>query len=153
MHRFDLEVSPIKRKIVNRSIGVIIVAFSLLLVAFVSVFVLHLDFYLKKPQDKFAAAWQSDMTLLEKSGKLPKEWQEIKEISVKGQASPATEWVEDVLPPISATKKGKYRLNIFVIHWIDGYRYGVVIQYDLVDIQTQNVVSEIGRTLKLGFVY
>ena len=137
----------------NRSVGTVLIISSLLLGIFISFTFLHLDFYLKKPQDKFAAAWQADIQLLEKSGKLPKEWKEIREISVKGQASPVTEWVGEVTPPIPAFKAGKYRLNVFVIHWIDGYRYGVVIQYDLVDLKSQNVVSEIGRTLKLGYVY
>ena len=137
----------------NRSTGAVLTISSIVMLLFIGIVAFHLDFWLLKPEQKFAEAWRSDMHLLEQSRKLPPEWKEIREISVKGQASPVTEWISQVSPPIQATKDGRYRLNVFVIHWLEGYRYGVVIQYDLIDLKTQNTVSELGRTLKLGFVY
>jgi hypothetical protein len=113
----------------------------------------HVAYWIKPPAEKFLVSWTDDVQLLEKNQKLPKEWKDIKEISVKGDNSPVQEWIQKIKPPITKKATGRYRLEVFIIHWIDGYRYGTVVQYDLVDLVTNNTIWEISRTYKLGFIY
>jgi hypothetical protein len=113
----------------------------------------HVGYWMKPPAEKFLISWSEDVQLLEKTQKLPKEWKEIKEISIKGDNSPVQDWIQKIKPPITKKASGRYRLEIFIIHWIEGYRYGTVVQYDLVDLVTNNTVWEISRTYKLGIVY
>jgi hypothetical protein len=111
------------------------------------------SFWLSPPAAKFQRAWNEDVQLLEKSAKLPPEWQSIKEIAVTGDNSPVQTWLPGATAPIKTDPQGKYRLNVFAIHWLEGFRYGVVIQYHIVDLSNQNTIWELGRTLKLGIVY
>jgi hypothetical protein len=137
----------------NKKIGLVLVVVGVLSTLLVLVIAADLDFWFSNPEGKFAKSWKNDIHLLEQSHKLPPEWKQIKEISVKAANYPAQDWIADIAAPISSQKTGRYRLDVFVIHWLDGYRYGVVLQYNLVDLKNQNTIWELGRTLKLGFVY
>ena len=112
-----------------------------------------IDFALLKPQEKFARAWKNDVNLMQTSGALPAAWSDIERIEIKSEPSPARDWLEKTTPPIATTKHGKYKLQLFAIHWIDENRYGVTLEYWLNETATGNTVWETARTLKLGFVY
>ena len=137
----------------NKRVGLTLIIFSVILVGWVAYVTLGLGYWLLPPEQKFAQSWKTDIALLEKSQKLPKQWNDIKEVSLRAAAGPAQDWIAGHPNPISSQILGHYKLDIFVIHWLEGYRYGVVIQYNLVDLKNQNTVWELGRTLKLGFVY
>ncbi len=114
---------------------------------------LRLNYWLSPPKEKFFESWSADLDNLKSSGKLPKAWDEIKQISVKSDNSPAQDWLATTPPIIKTNSHGNYRLEIFVIHWIEGTRYGVVVQHSLLDLQNNNTVWELSRTYPLGFVY
>lgn len=137
----------------RRGVGVTLLLASLATLLLVGAVALKADYWAAPPEEKFAKSWEQDIRLLESSQKLPKEWKAIKEVTVKAANSPAQEWIEHKKAPITTDPKGSHRLEVFVIHWIEGYRYGVVFQYNLVDLTNHNTTWELGRTLKLGFVY
>ena len=105
------------------------------------------------PQEKFVVAWKRDLLLLEKSQKLPPQWKNIRRIEVRSEPSPARDWLEHVTPPIAVNPSGLFELHLFVIHWINEGRYGVILEYSLLDTKTGNTIWEAARTLKLGLVY
>lgn len=147
--RANINTGGFLRKGIGLTLLVVSVT-SLILVCFT---VLHIDYWLAPPYEKFKRSWAEDVLLLEKSKSLPKEWDSIREIAIKSDNSPAQDWIAETQAPITVTSKGNYRLDVFVIHWLEGYRYGVVLQYNLVDLRNQNTIWELGRTLKLGWVY
>lgn len=112
------------------------------------------QFWLLTPKEKFLTAWSQDLELLSKSGNLPKEWENIREVALKTDNSPAQDWISGVKPPIPTNQNGTYRLDVFVVHWLEGYRYGAILTYSLVDTRrNDNTVWELSRTHKLGIVY
>jgi hypothetical protein len=140
-------------KLSSHSIGLLLIAFAVLALAVGSYHFFRIGFWLLKPAEKMASAWSDDIRLLEKSRKLPKEWNQIREVSIRADNSSIQEWLKELRPPIHRDPKGKYRLDIFLVFWIEGYRYGTVVQYYLVDLQNENTIWEDGRTFKLGIVY
>jgi hypothetical protein len=137
----------------RRGIGATLVLASIATVGMIVFYAANLTFWLSPPAEKFKMAWAEDIKLLERSGKLPKEWKQIKDIQVSADNSPAQEWLPDIKPPIAMSQDGHYRLDVFLVHWIEGKRYGAIVQYNLIDTSTNNTEWELGRTLKLGLVY
>ena len=116
-------------------------------------YTLKINFWLATPAEKMAMTWSEDLKLLENSRKLPPQWKDIREVSVKADNSEIQNWLKDLHPDIPMVKNGNYRLEVFLVFLIEGYRYGAVAQYHLVDLRTNNTVWEDGRTFKLGIVY
>ena len=114
---------------------------------------LKVSFWMATPAEKMAVTWSNDLRLLESSRKLPPQWRDIKEVSVKADNSEIQNWLKDLHPDIPMIKTGNFRLEVFLVFFIEGYRYGVVTNYHLVDLRNNNTVWEDGRTFKLGIVY
>lgn len=110
-------------------------------------------FWFAPPANKFALATRTDMKLLEKNHYLPKAWSKIKSIEISSDASHVQDWLKADAFDIAKVNSGEFTLNIFVSEWIDGYRYGALVQYDLIDIKSKNTVWELNRTYKLGWMY
>jgi hypothetical protein len=112
------------------------------------------QFWLLTPKEKFLSAWRTDLRLLEQSKSLPAEWKNIRTISVRTDNSPAQDWVINLIPPIATNPNGTYKLDIFIVHWLEGYRYGAIMTYSLIDTRNNNnTIWELSRTHKLGIVY
>ena len=137
----------------RKNIGIILLLISLTCLGCMAFFYFRVGFFLKPPHEKLLVSWREDVQLLEESKKLPKEWGEIREITINSDNSPVHDWLDRIKPPIQKNPRGKYRLEAFLNQWIEGYRYGVVIQYKLIDMTNSNTVWELGRTYKLGFQY
>ena len=151
----------------GKKIGLILLLASLVAIVWIAYVQLGVSYYTKPPYSKLIASWTDDVHNLEKMKKLPKEWSEIRELDIKGDNSwPIQDWLGKIRdqkpkpgseslqkPPIKLNPKGRYKLEVFLIHWIEGYRYGAVIQYHLVDLATTNTIWELDRTYHLGFVY
>ena len=120
---------------------------------FVTLLRADVGFWFATPAKKFAMATRNDMKLLEKNHSLPKIWSKIKKIELSSDASHVQDWLNADAFDIPKTNNGDYTLDIFVSEWIDGYRYGALVQYDLIDIKTKNTVWELNRTYKLGIIY
>lgn len=140
-------------KNVRKGIGLTLILASIATLFLIAFVVFRADYWLMHPKEKFLHSWQEDVKLLEATNKLPKEWQEIGKVALSSDNSPAQHWLENIRPPIQIKKDGQYRLDVFVIHWIEDTRYGAVVQYNIVDMKTQNTIWELGRTFKLGYIY
>ena len=129
------------------------IALAIVLMVIISAQRADVSFWFAPPAKKFAMATRTDMTLLEKNHYFPKVWSNIKSIEVSSDASHVQDWLKADAFDIPKKSNGDYSLNIFVSEWIDGYRYGALVQYDLIDIKTKNTVWELNRTYKLGIIY
>jgi hypothetical protein len=137
----------------NKNVGLILVVSALAVALWVAWFGLDVNYWLAPPHDKMNISWSRDVRLLEESGRLPPQWTEIKDISIRADNSPIQDWLMALKAPIRRNPNGQYRLDVFLIHLIEGNRYGAVIQYNLVDLRDENTIWEAGRTLKLGLIY
>lgn len=137
----------------RKKTGIVLIVTSIVCLAWVSFFYFRIDFYVLPPPQKLLTTWTEDIQNLEKSKSLPKEWAEIRKVIVNSDNSPVHEWLEKIKAPIKVSEKGRYDLEVFMVQWIDGYRYGVMTQYKLTDITNSNTIWEMGRTYKLGIQY
>jgi hypothetical protein len=144
------EQNSIRGAHVRKGFGFLLVLAALGVAAVVAAQVYNLDYWLLPSKQKFAQTWKKDVLALEASGRLPEGWGQIREISLKTDNSPAQMWVENVDVPIKKNKDGLFKLDVFVIHWIEDDRYGALIQYNLVDQRNGNTTWELSRRLPVG---
>lgn len=149
-------------------LGLILVGLSIIGILTLAAISFRVGYLIKSPYEKLVATLNEDIKNLAASKKLPPAWNDIKEIKFKGDNTwPVQDWLTKLSPPktspapkkiptkpaIVAKANGRFRLDIFLIHWIEGYRYGAVVQFQLIDLATTNTVWELDRTYKLGFIY
>ena len=128
---------------------------SLFLLSIVALLLTQLNaaFWLAPPEKKFALAVAEDLKLLEQKHFLPDGWKNIKAIELTSDASHVSNWLHKNSFEIKQKPDAEFILEIFVSEWIDGYRYGALVEYDLVDSKNKNTIWELNRTYKLGFIY
>lgn len=136
----------------RKGFGLLLILASLLIVGGIAAVATKADYWLMSPKDKFLRSWQDDTALLRKTKSLPPAWDHIREIEIKSDNSPATNWVDSLKSRITTDPTGTFKLNVMVIHWIEGNRYGAIVQYSLTDTKSGNTIWEISRTLHLGYL-
>ena len=102
------------------------------------------------PEERLSSLWERDIIQLTAAGKLPKEFFETKEIKITYGSDRAKWLIQAAKSPLHTVADGKYRLDFFADHYVDGKDFGVVLQYQLVDLTSNDMIWELGRTLKLG---
>ncbi len=101
---------------------------------------------------KFESKWAQDVQLLESSKKVHPGWFETKEIEIIGGTPETKAWLKRIQAPLKPKKEkdGSYKLEILTVAWEEEGKRGALVQYNLVDLKTQNMVWELGRTLILS---
>lgn len=137
---------------VRKGLGLLLILIGLMVIGGVAAYAMKADYWLLSPREKFLRSWQEDLTRLKKAGTLPASFDHIRSIEIHSDNSPAADWVDALKSRIPSDPTGTYKLSVMVIHWIDGNRYGAIIQYNLTDTKTGNAIWEISRTLHLGYL-
>lgn len=107
-----------------------------------------LPFWIETTQtEQIETLWKQDMELLVRSKSLPKQWIEVAEITYFPQTDTTKELLTKIRPPLGTHKDGKYKMEVTIDDWKDGADYGLMIQYQMFDIASQNMIWELGRTL------
>lgn len=114
-----------------------------------------LDFWLSRnaPDFKrFERQWADDVAQLEASPKLPKPWFDVAEVEVFGGTPESKGWLRQIHIPVEAKnpKSGKYKLEVLVVPWDEDGKSGVMVQYNLVELKSKNMIYELGRTLVIS---
>lgn len=100
---------------------------------------------------RFERQWASDVRLMEESGKLPPAWFDVKEIEIVGGTPETKNWLRRVQIPVQIKNdQGHHKLETLVVLWEEEGKRGVLTQYNLVDLNSGNMVWELGRTLILN---
>lgn len=131
-----------------RRLSLLIACFAVAMASFVL-----LDFWSTRnapPYLKFERLWEEDVDQLEKSGRLPKGWSDLKDIDVIGGTPETKKWLRLVKVPIKTVSNGKHRMDVLVVVWEEEGVRGVLVQYNLEDIKTKNNLWELGRTFILS---
>lgn len=94
--------------------------------------------------------WSEDVALLESSGKLPAPWFKLRNLEVYGGTEEAKAWLKRIQPPLKTRPDGTHKMEVLLLSWEEDGKTGAVVQYNMVDIKTQNMVWELGRTFILS---
>lgn len=93
--------------------------------------------------------WEEDVHNLEASPKLPKAWFDVKELEITGGTPETKSWLRRIHVPLKTKKDGHYKLEVLVVAWEEEGKQGALVQYNLTDLKTQNMIWELGRTFIL----
>ena len=134
-------------------VGIVLLLSSLALAALIALVGFNQRYWLLPPPEQFEQSWKADLGLLAntKQGEMLKR---VAKMRIRSDGhSPASDWIEKIKPPIEKNKDGDLLADVFVIHQIDGHRYGVIVQYEFIQLNDENKVGEFARTLWLGVYY
>lgn len=98
---------------------------------------------------KLEYLWAQDLKLLEQSKAMPEAWSKVRDLEIHGGTDIAKLWLKEMTIPLEVRPKGQYTLEILLVDWVESGKTGAMIQYNLVDQKTGNMVWELGRTLIL----
>ena len=110
----------------------------------------YLDYVNAPPAKRLQLLWNRDTKMLADQNKLPKEWNDIREIVYITPTRLAKVWAKSVKAPIALNSLGKYKIEIMITDWQNKGATSAMIQYDLLDLKSGNVLWEFGRTFSLG---
>lgn len=103
--------------------------------------------------EQIQSHWKQDIELLVRYKSLPKEWTQVTEIQYFPLTDSAKDLLKKIRPPLGNHKDGNYRMEVTIDDWVDkengNSNYGLMIQYQIFDKVSQNLVWELGRTLTL----
>ncbi|MDZ4084814.1 MAG: hypothetical protein U1E10_17865 [Bdellovibrionales bacterium] len=134
-------------------VGIVLLLSSLALAALIALVGFNQRYWLLPPPEKFEQSWKADLDLLAKT-KQGEMLKRVAKIRLRSDGhSPASDWIEKIKAPIETNKAGDLLADVFVIHQIDGHRYGVIVQYEFIQLKDENKVGEFARTLWLGVYY
>lgn len=101
--------------------------------------------------ERLQSLWNQDVASLENAKALPEGWYHIKSIEFYSGDDGAQKWINEKLrPPQKTQDNGTHRLEILLLSFEDEGKIGAIVQYNLVDIKTQNMEWELGRTFYLN---
>lgn len=95
--------------------------------------------------------WADDVRLLETSKNLPPGWFDVKEVEIFGGTPETKAILRKIKVPVGIKKHdGEHKLEVLVVVWEEEGKRGALIQYNLVNLKSGNMIKEIGRTLILS---
>ena len=135
--------------VILKSFGILSI-FSSILIAFI-IAKSYWDFKVATPDEKIVKLWQQDISSLKQSGSLPKEWQQIKEVKLIATSDKSKKWANKIkTPPIKTQTNGTHNLEVLLLDWEADGQKGFIVQYDLIESKSQNLIWELGRTFVLN---
>ncbi|MCB0412334.1 MAG: hypothetical protein KDD22_07400 [Bdellovibrionales bacterium] len=93
--------------------------------------------------------WERDLKTLEAHHKLPNGFFHLREVKLKGATPLTHKWLKKTGSPLRLDPQGQFSLEVLMLHWMENNTLGVVIQYNLTDLKTGDMVWELGRTFTL----
>lgn len=141
------EPAPASSSWVGKIAGLVFVV--LALSGFLVLTLDYLDSHGASPSQRLQSLWEEDLKLLADHRKLPDAWNKIREIELIPATDTAREWARSLEVPIEVHSDGSHRLEVLLLSWSQDESDGAIVQYNLVDLKTNNMVWELGRTYYL----
>jgi|GEM_PF-1588487 hypothetical protein len=101
------------------------------------------------PVDKLQQFLVEDVQKLEQAHALPAGVHSLSQLELHGGTERAREWLKSLKFPFPVKKDGTHTLEILLVDWNEGTKDGVMVQYNLVDNKSGNMIWELGRTFIL----
>lgn len=109
----------------------------------------HLRFSFANPAARLQILWEQDLQLLRAAKKLPPGFDDVKEIQIIPGSDNAKVWLKEIQVPIKVRNEGQHKMEVLVLTWEEGEVKGAIVQHNLVDLKTNNMIWELGRTYVL----
>lgn len=109
-----------------------------------------IPFYTNSPEQKLESLWKRDIINLIGSKALPEAFFKAKDIKYSYGTPEAREWLSKIEIPLKKNPEGTHRMEVFIDRWAQGTDFGAMIQYQLINLSTNDTEWELGRTLTLG---
>ena len=139
----------------QKRLALVLVGLAIVALLAAGFFALRLNVWIAKPKDKFSRFFEEDLQLLRKTGKLPKEWDQLRVVQIRSSGSIGQQLINGWKPSVAGKDSGRYKLDIFVTDAIDitARQYAAVVEFTITDLASgNNTISQFGRTFSLGYV-
>jgi hypothetical protein len=105
----------------------------------------------QKPEDLISplkTLWEKDVKKLKQDKGFLRVWNSIREVEIKPGDDLAKIYLPQALPKIPKNPQGQYLLEIMLLGWEDERDSGAIVLYHFIDIETGNLLWELGRTFR-----
>lgn len=106
-------------------------------------------FYRQPLVKRFSELWIRDVAKLKQAGVLPPGMSDLKSIEISAATDLTQSWKPDLVIPFSSDAKGHFHLEILLLSWEEGAKEGAIVQYNLIDLRSKDMIWELGRTFVL----
>ncbi len=93
---------------------------------------------------------RQDVQTLKNSGALPKELSSLSTLELHGGTETSKSWIKEISFPFPTSDEGTHTLEILIVDWSEGPKEGALVQYNLVENASGNMIWELGRTFILA---
>jgi predicted negative regulator of RcsB-dependent stress response len=94
--------------------------------------------------------WKQDMNLLKSTQHVHKGWNSIKQFEAFSGSEKAKKWLQSLRVPARKVEQGKYKLEVLLLEFDQDETAHAVVQMNLVELESQNMVWELARTYRLN---
>lgn len=98
---------------------------------------------------KLESLIDEDLENLSSKGLLPKEMNSLAEVELNAGTDNAKSWLKDMRFPFKVQKEGTHKLEVLLVDWTEGPKDGAMLQLNLIEKSSGNMVWELGRTFIL----
>lgn len=109
--------------------------------------------YTASVSSRLGIAISEDLASLKRKNALPQQFGNLKSFEASTESSTFKPWIDDLKVALPTAPSGTYSLQVFIFFYIDGKKYGANVQYDLVNIKTNNTDWELTRSYPLGWIF
>lgn len=102
---------------------------------------------------RLSRAINDDLTSLINAKAVPANISKIRGFQISTEGSTFKPWIDEVKIGVPVTKDGTHGLEVFIFFFIDEQKLGANVQYNLVEIKTNNTEWETTRSYDLGWIF
>lgn len=102
---------------------------------------------------RLSRAINEDLNSLIQNKVVPANFAKIRGFQITAEGSTFKPWADELKIQIPTDKNGTHGLEVFVFFYIDGKKFGANVQYNLVEIKTNNTEWETTRGYDLGWIF
>lgn len=102
------------------------------------------------PPERLEILITNDLNILSESNSLPKELHQLANVEVFGGTDATKIWIQKMKFPFKTSEEGTHDLEVLLVDWTENSKEGVMVQYNLNEKASGNMVWELGRTFILS---
>lgn len=102
------------------------------------------------PPERLEILITKDLNALSEANSLPKEIGQLAKVEVFGGTDSTKIWIQKMRFPFKTSDEGTHELEVLLVDWTENAKEGVMVQYNLNDKASGNMVWELGRTFILS---
>ncbi len=106
--------------------------------------------FLFSPGDRLVVLIKNDLEKLNSARGLPEEWEGVKNVRYVISSERIKKIPEKFKTVFPRNENGNFVLVVSIVDWEQASKFGVVVQYEIFEAESENKIWELGRTFELG---